>query len=185
MRSEQSLWGQALSIPQCAIPAAPLDRQPDVRVAARAVDAAAAAVAQAEAALDRAEVRAPRDGVVIEIHARPGERPGDAGVLTLGDIDAMGVEVEVYQAAIGAVAVGAAVMIDADALPQSLSGAVIRIGLQVGRQTLTDASPAANTDARVFKVHVDLSPDSAALARGLSNLQVTARIARTPPKGAS
>ena len=66
--------------------------------------------------------------------------------------------------------------VTAEALPQRLKGSVIRIGLEVGRQTVVDANPAANTDARVVKVTVALAPDSSSLAQRFTNLQVTARI---------
>jgi HlyD family secretion protein len=153
------------------------DAQPDVVVAARALTGAEAGVAQAEAAVAKSVVVAPRAGTVLDILARPGEKPGAAGIMTLGDIDAMTAEVEVYQAHIRDVALGADVTLRADALPEPLNGTVARIGLSVARQSLTDPSPAANTDARVVTVYVDLTPASAAVARGFTHLQVTARIA--------
>lgn len=73
-------------------------------------------------------------------------------------------------------AAGARVTIAADALPRPLGGAVTRIGLEVGKQSVTDASPAANTDARVVKVYVALDEPSKVIARRFTNLQVTARI---------
>jgi HlyD family secretion protein len=88
----------------------------------------------------------------------------------------MTVEVEVYQAQVGRVSVGDRVEVTAEALPQRLRGSVTRIGLEVGRQTVVDANPAANTDARVVKVTVALDPDSTGLAQRFTNLQVTARI---------
>jgi len=60
--------------------------------------------------------------------------------------------VEIYQTQIGKVEVGATVKLTADALPQPLHGTVTQIGLEVGRQTVVDADPAANTDARVVTV---------------------------------
>ncbi|HKG19187.1 MAG TPA: hypothetical protein VKB00_05575, partial [Candidatus Limnocylindrales bacterium] len=69
------------------------------------------------------------------------------------------------------------VTVSADALPRALRGTVTRMGLEVGRQTLTDASPAANTDARVVKVYVRLDPESSSVARRYTNLQVVGRVA--------
>jgi HlyD family secretion protein len=153
-----------------------LDAQADVRVAERNVDTAKADLAHAVADLDKAYVRAPIAGTVLTVHARPGERPGTQGLMNLGNIEQMTVEVEVYQAQIGRIALGNAVEVTAEALPQPLEGRVTRIGLEVGRQTVVDASPAANTDARVVKVTVALEPNSSRRARHLTNLQVTARI---------
>jgi HlyD family secretion protein len=121
-------------------------------------------------------VRAPAAGTVLTIHVRPGEKPGNKGVLNLGDLTNMTAELEVYQTQIGQVAVGDPVRPTADALPRPLAGAVTRIGLEVGRQTLTDASPAANTDARVVKVYVRLDPESSQVAQRYTNLQVIGRI---------
>jgi HlyD family secretion protein len=153
-----------------------LDEQADVLVAGRNVDTAQADLAQALAELDKAYVRAPITGTVLTVHVRPGEKPGAQGLMNLGNIEQMFVEVEVYQTQIGRVALGSPVEVTAEALPQPLHGRVTRIGLEVGRQTAVDADPAANTDARVVKVTAALEPASSRLARRLTNLQVTARI---------
>ncbi len=154
-----------------------IDEQADVILARRNLESAQAELARAEADLEKAYVRAPIAGTVLTIHVRAGEKPGSDGILSLGDIDKMTAELEIYQTLIGLVAVGQSVSITADALPNPLTGTVSRVGLEVGRQSLTDASPAANTDARVVKVYVDLDAPSAATARRFTNLQVTARIA--------
>ncbi|MBL0407969.1 HlyD family efflux transporter periplasmic adaptor subunit [Microvirga aerilata] len=154
-----------------------LDAQADVRVAERNVDTARADLARAQADLDKAYVRAPITGTVLTVHVRPGEKPGAQGLMNLGNIDSMTVEVEVYQAQVGRVLVGDSVEVTAEALPQRLKGSVTRIGLEVGRQTVVDANPAANTDARVVKITVALETDSSSLAQRFTNLQVTARIA--------
>ena len=96
--------------------------------------------------------------------------------MNLGNIDRMKVDVEVYQSLIGRVALGDPVEVTGEALPLPLKGTVTRIGLEVGRQNLVDASPAANTDARVVKVTVALEPDSSHLAQRFTNLQVIGRI---------
>ncbi|WP_052002792.1 HlyD family efflux transporter periplasmic adaptor subunit [Microvirga sp. BSC39] len=153
-----------------------LDEQADVLVARRNVDTAKADLARASADLDKAYVRAPITGTVLTVHVRPGEKPGTQGLMNLGNIEQMTVEVEVYQTQIDRVALGSAVEVTAEALPQPLHGRVTRIGLEVGRQTAIDADPAANTDARVVKVTAALEPGASWLVRRLTNLQVTARI---------
>ncbi|WP_284179628.1 HlyD family efflux transporter periplasmic adaptor subunit [Rhabdaerophilum sp. SD176] len=158
-----------------------LDRQPDIVVAARNVDLAKADLERAAADLERAYIRAPLAATVLSITARPGEKPGTGGILNLGDIDHMKAEIEIYQTEISRVALDARVEIQAEALPEALSGRVVRIGLEVGRQTITDPSPAANTDARVIKVTVRLDPASNVIARGFTNLPVRARILPTGP----
>ncbi|HRE19675.1 MAG TPA: HlyD family efflux transporter periplasmic adaptor subunit, partial [Rhabdaerophilum sp.] len=108
-----------------------IDAQPDVVVAARNLDSARADLDRATADLDKAYVRAPIDATVLSISARPGEKPGLQGIMNLGDIEHMKVEVEIYQTMIGRVTLGAPVEITAEALPKPLAGKVSRIGLEV------------------------------------------------------
>ena len=150
--------------------------QPDLLVARRAVDAAAAERDRAAKDLARALLRAPSDGTVIAVHAQPGERPGNAGVLDLGDTRVMTAEVELYQADVAKVAVGQPVTLHSPALGAALTGHVSRIGLSVGRQRLTDTSPGANVDARVVLATVVLDDASSAHARHLVGLEVRAHI---------
>lgn len=152
------------------------DQQPDVLLAARNVDSAKADLARAESDLDKATVKAPIDGTVLTIHIHAGEKPTAQGIMNIGNIDKMTAEIEVYQTQIGQVAIGDGVTLSAEALSQPLLGTVSRIGLEVGRQVLTEANPAANTDARVVKVYADLDPASSERAKRFTNLQVTARI---------
>jgi HlyD family secretion protein len=153
-----------------------LEAQPDVVVASRNLDTARADLARAEADLEKAYVKAPQAGTVLSINIQPGEKPGTAGIMNIGDIERMRVDVEIYQSQIGRVSPGDPVEITADALPNALAGVVSRIGLEVGRQTITDATPAANTDARVVKVHVMLDGPASRQASRFTNLQVIARI---------
>jgi len=152
------------------------EAQPDVIVASRNLDAARAALERAGADLARAAVRAPVSGTILTLDARPGERPPASGILTMGDTDRMTAEVEVYQDRIARVAVGQPVELMAIAIGQSLHGTVSRIGLTVGRQGLLPDDIAANTDARVVRVVVELDPDSSAVAARYTNLEVVARI---------
>ncbi len=157
-----------------------IDKQHDVVVAASNLDVARSELARATQDLDKAYVRAPITGTIITILARPGEKPGAAGILRLGNLEAMKAEIEVFQTQIGFVSVGDPVTITADSLPRPLEGTVVRIGLEVARQTLVDPNPAANTDARVVKVHAALTPEASALAQRYTNLQMIARIATRP-----
>lgn len=155
----------------------PIERQADVMVAQRNLEVAEAELGRAEAELDKAYVRSPIAATVLSIANRPGERPSSGGMMNLGALDRMKVEVEVYQSRIAGVQLGQSVEVTAEALPQPLRGKVSRIGLEVGRQALVDATPAANTDARVIKVWASLDAPSTAVAARFINLQVTARIA--------
>lgn len=153
-----------------------LDDQPDVLVAARNVAAAEAELARAHADMARAEVRAPIDGTILEINATPGQRPPAAGIMEMGDTDAMMAEVEIWQDRIAAVASGQPVELAAPALGQTLRGTVERIGLTVGRQGLISDDAAANSDARVVRVLVALDPASSRLAARYVGLETVARV---------
>ena len=153
-----------------------IESQPDVRVAAGNVIAAQAELAHAEQELDMARVVAPASGTVLDIHVELGERPDDAGVMDIGDIDRMIVEVEVYETEIGEVSLGNPVEVTSEALNAPLLGRVQRIGLAVGRQTLVDDDPAALTDARVIEVTVQLDEASSRRASRFTGMQVVAHI---------
>lgn len=156
------------------------DDQTDVIVSLRNLEAARAELNRAERDLTKAYVRAPSSGTVLGIHVRPGEKPGDQGVLDIGDLDEMKAEIEVYQTQIGLVDIADRVEIVADAFDTRLHGEVSEIGLEVGRQTITDDDPAANTDARVVTVTVGLDAASSQIASRFTNLEVVARISTEP-----
>ncbi len=153
-----------------------LDDQPDVVVAARNVSAAEAELKRAQMDMARAEVRAPINGTILDIHATPGQRPPAQGIMEMGDTTAMMAEVEVWQDRVAAVAVGQPVELAAPALGQSLRGAVESIGLTVGRQGLISDDAAANSDARVIRILVALDAGSSMLAARYVGLEAVARI---------
>lgn len=155
--------------------------QPDLLVARRAVDATSAELDRATKDLARAVLRAPSDGTVLTIHARPGERPGSAGVLDFGDTRVMTAEVELYQADVVHVGLGQRAKLHSPALAVPLTGVVSRVGLSVGRQRLTDTSPGANIDARVVLATVSLDDESSRRSRRLVGLEVKADIETGTP----
>lgn len=153
------------------------EAQPDIAVAARQVDVARAGLDRARGELAKGQVLAPQAGRILALHVRPGEKPGAAGVATLGATDRMEAELEVYQSDIARLAPGQVVHLSSPALPDMLMGRVSRIGLEVERQTILADDPAANTDARVVRVTVALDAPSSARAAALTGLEVTGRIA--------
>jgi HlyD family secretion protein len=153
-----------------------VDMQPDVVVAARNLDAADADLERAHSDLARAAVLAPITGIVLDVLSRAGERPPAVGIMQIGDTDQMMAEVEVYQDRIVSVAIGQPVELVAAAIGQTLQGSVQSIGLTVGRQGLVSDDTAANTDARVITVMVELDARSSAIAARFTNLEVIARI---------
>lgn len=138
-----------------------------VRVAKADLDAA-------EARLELTRIRAPIAGQVLEIHTRPGERVGEAGVLEMGDTENMVVVAEVYETDIRSVSAGQKARIISSALEGPLAGVVASVGLKVGRMDVLGTDPIAKTDARVVEVRIDL--DSSAEVAALTNLQVEVEI---------
>lgn len=152
-------------------------RQADIVLSEQNLASVLADLARATSDLQRAQVSAPSAGVILAINARIGEKPGNDGIATLANTDQMTAELEVYQSDIERVALEQSVQLSGAALGQQpLAGTVLRIGLEVGRQTLIADDPAANTDARVITVTVLLDDASAARAARLTGLEVVARI---------
>ncbi|MGB0960245.1 MAG: HlyD family efflux transporter periplasmic adaptor subunit [Halocynthiibacter sp.] len=150
--------------------------QADIAVAEANVTAAQANVDRAMLDVETAYVRAPIDGTVLNIHARPGERPDNDGILSIGNTSQMAVEAEVYQTLIGRVTIGDPVTITAEALETALNGTISAIGLEIGRQSITSDDPVASTDARVVDVIILLDEKSSKAAERFTNLQVVALI---------
>ncbi|WP_176250040.1 HlyD family efflux transporter periplasmic adaptor subunit [Sulfitobacter sp. HGT1] len=153
-----------------------VDQQPDVIVAARNLDAVKADLTRVRRDLARADVLAPIKGTVLNIHATAGQRPPADGIMEIGDTDHMMAEAEIYQDRIVQVQKGQPVELVSTALGRTFQGRVSFIGLTVGRQGLVSDDTAANTDARVIRVLIELDAASSLLASRFTNLEVIARI---------
>jgi HlyD family secretion protein len=152
--------------------------------AARAnASAAQAAVAVAEAQLrralavqQRAYIRAPVAGRILDVHTRPGEMVGAKGILELGRVDRMYAIAEVYETDIARVRVGQPATVSSKAIGRPLGGVVERIRQQVRKLDQFDTDPAARKDARIVEVEIRL--DDSSVAAALTNLQVEVVIGR-------
>ncbi|MEB3884945.1 HlyD family efflux transporter periplasmic adaptor subunit [Lyngbya sp. CCY1209] len=147
-------------------------RPVDVAVSEAEVRSAQAALRQAEADLKLAEIRAPRDGQILEIHTYPGERVANEGIVELGQTREMVAIAQVYESDIHRVQIGQTARITSDSFEGELGGKVDRIGLQIQRQDVINADPSANIDGRVIEVRVRLDEASSEKVSGLTNLQV-------------
>ena len=128
--------------------------------------------------LANTELRAPIGGTVLRIQARVGERPGDKGILELGDNDHMEVLVEVYESDIDRVRLGQLVRLTSEngGFGGSLSGVVQRINPQVRQREVLSTDPTGDADARIVEVRVRLDSADARRVRDLSGLKVIARL---------
>ncbi|KDR56904.1 MULTISPECIES: HlyD family efflux transporter periplasmic adaptor subunit [Oscillatoriales] len=147
-------------------------RPVDIAVAEAEVRSAQAALRQAQADLALAEIIAPRNGQVLKIHAHPGEKIDNLGILELGETRQMVAIAEVYESDIHRVKIGQSARITSAALEGELSGIVDRVGLQIQRQDVINADPSANIDSRVVEVRVRLDETASQKVAGLTNLQV-------------
>ncbi len=151
-----------------------LTSKSDLDTAQMDLDIALADLDAAKARLELSVVRAPLRAQVLEIHAYPGERVGQEGIMELGRTDRMYAVAEVYETDITSVKVGQQARIQTSAMDQELTGKVERISLKVGRLDAVGTDPIAKTDARVVEVFI-LLDDSAAVSR-FTNMQVKVEI---------
>jgi HlyD family secretion protein len=151
-------------------------RPTDIRLAQSQLQAAIAKLNQAEADLALAVIKAPQAGRILDIHTHPGEVVAPDGIVSLGQTNSMTVLAEVYESDVGQIEVGLPARISSNALPQDLQGTVQQVGLQVLRQSELDLDPAANVDARIVEVRINLDDESSQIATDFTNLHVTVRI---------
>jgi RND family efflux transporter MFP subunit len=110
---------------------ASLQSGPDEKAVLQAelrVDRAELALEEAHDDLEAAELRAPFDGVVVDVAAIPGQQVGNQPIITLADLGDPRVQFWVEESDAGGVAVGNRVEIEFEALPDEIfEGEVLRI----------------------------------------------------------
>lgn len=148
-------------------------RPVDIKASQAEIDRAVAAMHQAQAELDKAYVRSPMAGEILDIHTRAGEVVTNDGIVEIGQTERMYAIAEVYQSDISKVRSGQPARITGDSIAGELRGTVERIDSQVRRQTIVNTDPSANIDARVIEVHIALDAASSQRAAKFTNLQVT------------
>ncbi|NND44397.1 MAG: HlyD family efflux transporter periplasmic adaptor subunit [Xanthomonadales bacterium] len=139
-------------------------------VAETGIQVAQAELEIREAEVARAHIRAPLDGMVLDVIVRPGELIGAEGVLELAAVSRMVAVAEVYETDIARVRLGQRAQVDSDALDGPLEGTVDAIALKVHKQDEIGTDPAARKDARI--IEVDILLDEPERAAALTNLQV-------------
>ena len=151
-------------------------RPVDIATKAREVDSAIAALKRAETNLAQAYIRAPRDGQVLKIRTRLGEKVSNDGIVELGATDRMVAVLEIYQTEIDRVKVGQSATISGQAFQGEVKGVVSQVGLQVERQRQATNQAGENLDRRVIEVKVRLSPEDSRRVAAFTNLQVQGKI---------
>ena len=121
----------------------------------------------------KATVLAPFSGTVFKVHARPGDKVGEDGLLEMGDSSRMGVIAEVYQSDRPMIALGQKASLSADGFKgRKVEGQVVEIAREVSRQSVFSGQAGENLDRRVLEVKIGLTPQESALASHLNYLQV-------------
>ena len=151
-------------------------RRANATVAESRIAVAEQEVARWQAEYERAFVRAPFAGRVIDLTAKTGETAGAGGVLELADVSQMYAIAEVYETDIRWVKVGQKARVTSDALAKPITGTVTRIRPKVKKLDEIGTDPAARKDARIIEVEVRLDDSKSAAA--LSLLQVEVEIGR-------
>ena len=127
--------------------------------------------------LGLSQLISPLDGVVLKLHAREGERPGEDGVMDVGANQAMQASIEVYESDIARIRLGQTVRLTSEngGFRDELTGRVLRISPQVEQRSVLSTDPTGDADARVVVVDVALTPEDAAKVSRLAGLKVIAR----------
>ena len=142
--------------------------------AAVEVEALRYQLALAQKGVERAIVQAPIAGQILEIMIRPGEHTETRPILKMGDTGVMHGVAEVYETDIKHVRLGQPARVDSPALSRPLTGRVVDIGRMIFKNDVLDVDPAADADARIVEVRIELEPDP--LVSRLTNLTVDAMI---------
>ncbi len=149
----------------------PVDRQ----AAQAELDHAMAQVQRIEAELDDFYVRVPVAGQILKINTRVGEQVNtSAGIVELGRTNQMVAIAEVYETDVGLIQPGqrATIISEHGGFEGEIHGTVDHVGMQINKQDVLDADPAAAQDARVVEVKIPIDSEDNARVDTLTNLQV-------------
>lgn len=150
-------------------------RPVDLQAAQAELDHAMAQVQRIEAELDDFYVRVPVAGQILKINTRVGEQVNtSAGIVELGRTNQMYAIAEVYETDVGLIQPGqrATIVSEHGGFDREIHGTVDQVGMQIQKQDVLDADPAADKDARVVEVKIAIDPDNNARVANLTNLQV-------------
>ncbi len=150
-------------------------RPVDLKVAQAELQQANTQVKRIKAELEDLYVRVPVAGRILKINTRVGEQVNTSqGIVELGRIHQMYAIAEVYETDVGLVKPGqrASVISEHGGFDKKIHGTVDHIGMQIKKQDVLSADPAADKDARVVEVKVRIDPKDNDRVAGLTNLQV-------------
>lgn len=136
---ERGLWQEKISAEQDYLQAGHALKEAEIAVRNAQQKLAAIGAGSGSntaAGLNRYEVRAPFDGVVVEKHLALGEAvKEDASIFTISDLSSVWAEISVTAGDLNAVRVGESVVVNATALAASAKGKIAYVGALLGEQT--------------------------------------------------
>lgn len=118
-----------------------------------------------EESVKNAIITAPLTGTVMKIHARPGERLNDNGLLEMADLTQLDVVAEVFEADLPKVKIGQKAEVTLFGNRTTYSAVVREFAFMVRKGDPNDTDPLADRDNRVVEVRLTLDP------RGVAELQ--------------
>lgn len=136
---EKQLWQEKISAEQDYLQAQQALREAEIAAAnAQQKLSAIGAGAGAAGALNRFELRAPFDGVVVEKHLSVGEAVQDStAVFTISDLRSVWAEMKVAASDLPFVRVGEKALVRATAFESQATGTVAYVGALIGQDTRT------------------------------------------------
>ncbi|MGL4615869.1 MAG: efflux RND transporter periplasmic adaptor subunit [Shewanella sp.] len=135
---EKQLWQDKISAEQDYLQAQQVLREAEIAVANAQQKLAATGAGAGGSALNRFELRAPFDGVVVEKHLAVGEAVQDTTqVFTISDLRSVWAEMRVAASDLPAVRVGEKAAVKATAFDSSATGEVAYVGALIGQETRT------------------------------------------------
>ncbi|WP_050478417.1 efflux RND transporter periplasmic adaptor subunit [Herbaspirillum rhizosphaerae] len=135
---EKTLWQEKISAEQDYLQAGQALKEAEIAVRNAQQKLAAIGAGSALSGLNRYEIRAPFDGIVVEKHLALGEAvKEDANVFTISDLSSVWAEITVAARDMNAVRVGENVTVNATAFASSAVGKIAYVGALLGEQTRT------------------------------------------------
>ncbi len=126
-----------------------------------ALSAARAELSMADAASERARIRAPQDGTVLQLNATVGESvaPSPENVMVvLGDVSSLRVKAEIEERDIGKIRQGQVVVVRSDAFPgRDFAGKVASFAQALAPSRLGQKGPRKLSDVDVLELTIDLT----------------------------
>ena len=155
-------------------------RPSDLAVARSEVSRAESQLHTAQEKADLDVIKAPMTGSILKIHTREGERENPSGIVEMGATESMNAIAEVYESDACKLRLGAPVTIYGDSFKGNLTGTVIHISHEVGKQSILDNEPSADVDSRIVETWIRFSDQSLATAKNLTNARVHVLIGVQP-----